>query len=1010
MSGSVRAPFWLGDTIVRPELREIEDADGVRRIGDRAMDVLCCLAGRPGEVLSRQEILDEVWADLHIADEVVSTAVWELRRALGDQARSPRFIQTVPRRGYRLVATVRQAAAAADTEGPEASESTADFGDTLPAPCFEQVETVVPEPAWAHRGRRPEPRLWLAVAAGAVLISVALLVFLRGAPADTTVRSLAVLPIVALSSDPNDALLAQGIHDTLITDLAMLPGLRVSSRTTVMTYRDSQLTAPEIAAALAVDAIVEATLSRTGSELVLNAQLIHGASDRHLWASTYQRRITQLPALQVELARAIGGAVSARLHPLQADSPEASTRDTGPGGSLLRWQVRTGGELWSTPAVDRGTVFFGSRDGLLYAVDLTSGREHWRFATGGEIEGGPVVSEGTVVFGSTDHYLYALDARSGHERWRRRLRAAVLGAPAVTEGIAYAGDGSGTISAVTIATGEVLWTFATGAAIRGRLVVDGELLLAGSEDGGVYALDRHDGEPRWQVMTAGAVYTALAVDGDRVAATSSDHHVYLLDRRDGTELWRSRVPFGGTSPRWWHDRLLVAGLDGSCRAIDATTGTELWRHETLDAVITPMAAAGDDLVLCGSQDHSVYALDGWSGALRWRVELSNWITTEPVVAGDAVLVGSLDGSLYCIGLPEASDQPLLIRQADGFRIADDGPSQSRSHRVHVDAAGVEAGRLLWRFEADDRLDVPAGLADGRVFVGGLRSLWALDLADGHVLWRFPLSRAAGTRPQVARGLLVVGSRDGALYALDPATGEEQWRFRTGGDVISTPAISGDLIVFGSRDHHVYAVDTGSGREVWRFATDGVVHSSPTVRDGVVYVGSGDAHLYALEADSGRERWRLDTGDWVVAQPVADADSVYVGTADGAFLAVDRSSGAERWRHQSGGEIWFTPALVDGTVAFGSADYHLYALDTATGAERWRLATGNRVLSSVAVHGDTVLAGSFDRCVYAVSIADGAVRWRLCGAAAMLNPVVVGDHLLVVSHDRHLYVLRLPAAA
>ncbi len=995
MSGSVRAPFRLGDTIVRPELKEIEDASGVRRIGDRAMDVLCCLAEQPGSVLSRQEILDQVWADLHIADEVVSTAVWELRRALGDHARAPRFIQTVPRRGYRLVATVQSSTAGAAE-------------DALTPPSSQQEQSAASELVSVHRGRLLGPRLWVLAAAGAVLISL-LLVLLRASPADPTVGSLAVLPIVALSSDPNDALLAQGIHDTLITDLAMLPGLRVSSRTTVMTYRDSELTAPEIAAALAVDAIVEATLSRSGSKLVLNAQLIHGATDRHLWASTYQRRITQLPALQVELARAIGGAVSAHLHPMQTEPPGASAPETRPEGSLLRWQVRTGGELWARPVVDRDTVVFGSRDGLLYAVDLTTGRERWRFATAGEIRGAPVVSDGRVVVGSTDQHLYALDALTGHERWRRRLSAAVIGGPAVTEGVVYASDESGAISAITVSTGEVLWTFATGDSIHGRLVIDGDLLFAGSQDGGVYALDRHDGKPRWQVMTGGAVYTAMAVHGDRVAATSSDHHVYLLDRLDGTELWRTRVPFGGTSPRWWHDRLLVAGIDGSCRAIDATTGAELWRYETLDAVITPMAPAGDDLILCGSQDHSLYALDGWSGALRWRLELSNWVTTEAVAAGDAVLVGSLDGSLYCIDLPEASSQPLLIRQADGFRIADDEPSQRRSYRLHVDAPAVEPGQVLWRFEADDRLDVPAGLAEGRVFLGGLRSLWALDLNDGHVVWRVPLSRAAGTRPQVVRGVLVVGCRDGTLYAFDPATGEEHWRFATGGDIISTPAVGGNLVVFGSRDRHVYAVDATDGREVWRFATDGVVHSSPTIRDGVVYVGSGDTHLYALDADSGQEQWRLDTGDWVVAQPVVDADSVYVGTADGSFLAVDRRSGAERWRHHSGGEIWFTPALVDGTVVFGSADYHLYALDTATGAERWRLATGNRVLSSVAVHRGTVFAGSFDRCLYAVSVADGTIQWRLCTTAAMLNPVVVGDFLLVVSHDRHVYALRLPGS-
>ena len=98
-----RQEFRLGDRLVRPLANEIQGPDGVERVGPRAMDVLVALAAHGERVVTKEELLDAVWTGLFVGDEVLSTAVWELRRALGDDAKSPRFIGTVPRRGYRLL-------------------------------------------------------------------------------------------------------------------------------------------------------------------------------------------------------------------------------------------------------------------------------------------------------------------------------------------------------------------------------------------------------------------------------------------------------------------------------------------------------------------------------------------------------------------------------------------------------------------------------------------------------------------------------------------------------------------------------------------------------------------------------------------------------------------------------------------------------------------------------------------------------------------------------------------
>ena len=224
-----RRSFRLHDRVILPELNEIRGPDGTSTVHPKAMDVLVALAVRKGEVVSKQELLDTVWAGVHVGEDVLSTAIWELRRALEDDARTPRFIRTVPRRGYGLVAL------------PQALET-----DAAPV--------VVRD----RRERRGLLR-WAGWTAMALLLLIGFWVARsskidRG---DAAIRSLAVLPIDALSGDPPDEALAAGLTDTLITDLARLEGVRLVSRTTMQASRWRQLTVPEIGRELDVDAVVE---------------------------------------------------------------------------------------------------------------------------------------------------------------------------------------------------------------------------------------------------------------------------------------------------------------------------------------------------------------------------------------------------------------------------------------------------------------------------------------------------------------------------------------------------------------------------------------------------------------------------------------------------------------------------------------------------------------------------------------------------------------------------------
>ncbi len=267
----------------------------------------------------REELRAKLWPEDTFVDfeHSLNAAVNKLREALDDDANNPRFIETVPRRGYRFIAPVEGAlpASAPDStnlDAPAANQEAIDLG-------VEKSAAEVPMPSGARPRRRT---LWLVFAACAFL--VALLVGfdaggLRqrffGRPDPGGIRSIAVLPLENLSHDPEQEYFADGMTEALTTELAQISALKVISRTSVMQYKGTKKSLPQIAQELNVDAIVEGAVQRSGDKVEITVQLIHGPSDRHLLAKSYERGLRDVLALQREIAHAIADEIKAKLTP-----------------------------------------------------------------------------------------------------------------------------------------------------------------------------------------------------------------------------------------------------------------------------------------------------------------------------------------------------------------------------------------------------------------------------------------------------------------------------------------------------------------------------------------------------------------------------------------------------------------------------------------------------------------------------------------------------------------------
>jgi len=282
------------------------------KLQEQPFQILTVLLQRPGEVVTREELRSHNWsADTFVDfDNSLNTAINKLREALGDSAESPRFIETLPRRGYRFIGSVDGFDGGAGAKGKGQSGE-------------------------VHFSAR-RLRWIVAIALFAALAGTlfALNVFrvrerVVGNSRVVRIQSLAVLPLTNLSGDPNQEYFSDGMTDALITGLAQLGSIKVISRTSIMRYKKTDKSLPEIAHELNVDGIIEGTVQRSGDRVRITAQLIEGSTDRHVWANGYERDLRDVLALQDEVARAIAREIKIKLT-RQDQTRLAATRQVNP--------------------------------------------------------------------------------------------------------------------------------------------------------------------------------------------------------------------------------------------------------------------------------------------------------------------------------------------------------------------------------------------------------------------------------------------------------------------------------------------------------------------------------------------------------------------------------------------------------------------------------------------------------------------------------------------------------
>jgi TolB-like protein/DNA-binding winged helix-turn-helix (wHTH) protein/Tfp pilus assembly protein PilF len=299
------------------------------KLPEQPFQVLAILLEKPGEVVTRDELRNRLWqSDTFVDfDHGLNNAVMRLREVLSDSSENPRFVETIPKRGYRFIAHVDESFFIPSYGVQEpAAEPVAAIQGGVPVPVAVPIPSEKTENKFPVTGSRPvgarRKALWIAAAFVAAMALVAVTLYFRGNNTGNTgalgiakTTSLVVLPLENLSGDKEQDYFADGMTDELIANLAKIRSLRVISRSTAMAYKGTRKPISEIAHELNVDAVMEGTVMRVGSRVRITAELVQVSTDRNLWADTYESQMGDVLALQNRVSSAIVDQIRINLTP-----------------------------------------------------------------------------------------------------------------------------------------------------------------------------------------------------------------------------------------------------------------------------------------------------------------------------------------------------------------------------------------------------------------------------------------------------------------------------------------------------------------------------------------------------------------------------------------------------------------------------------------------------------------------------------------------------------------------
>ncbi len=303
----------------------------------------------------------------------------------------------------------------------------------------------------------------------------------------------------------------------------------------------------------------------------------------------------------------------------------------------LRWRFKTNGSIFAAPVLDNGVVYVGSFDDHLYALNASDGSVRWEFTTGDQIWSTPAIADGIVVFGSNDHYIYGLQEDSGTLLWKFQTGDHASSPGVISNGRVYIGSQDNYLYCLNLTDGTVLWKFSAKNHVDAQPNVVGNVVYVGSFDDNEYALDATTGAVLWHYTTGGAVESFAPVANDIIYVGSNDGSLYALNALTGTFIWQQTLGGNLHAPVIDGDTLYVGVGDpfvSGSRAFYALRigdGSTIWEYQN-GAAFFARPIVSNATIYEGCDDGALYALSQNTGTVLWHFQTGGFIDAAALSA------------------------------------------------------------------------------------------------------------------------------------------------------------------------------------------------------------------------------------------------------------------------------------------------------------------------------------------------------------------------------------------
>jgi outer membrane protein assembly factor BamB/serine/threonine protein kinase len=353
------------------------------------------------------------------------------------------------------------------------------------------------------------------------------------------------------------------------------------------------------------------------------------------------------------------GAVPPGQRPTQAQPASAPPQASRSGRGVIQqktnvisptplWCFKAEEEVRSSAAMAHNTIYIGSYDHNLYALDAQTGKMKWMFSADEGICSTPACAGDLVIIGSEDYNIYAIHSQTGKAEWVYRTWNFVRSSPRVFHDQVIVGSDDLFVHALDLRSARNLWKFKAWGPVRSSAAFQQGLIYIGSEDNCIYAIDAATGTEKWKHTTLHAVTSSPAVSDGLVFVGSMDNNLYALDAKTGWSAWNYRTGhFITASPLVREGRVYIGSVDSNFYCLEAQTGRLIWKFRA-DAQITSSAAFHAGYVYFGCGDGAVYGLDARSGNLHWKFQTDGPVPSSPLIREGVLYVGSNDHNVYAL--------------------------------------------------------------------------------------------------------------------------------------------------------------------------------------------------------------------------------------------------------------------------------------------------------------------------------------------------------------------------